>query len=56
MGEFFRGFIERLQPDRVRTARFSAIDGILWLEFGDGLIELRSGMLCRSLGRWGSSR
>lgn len=37
MSEYFRGFIERLQPDRVRTARFSSIDGILWLEFGDGL-------------------
>ena len=35
--QYFRGFIERLQPDRVRTARFSPIDGILWLEFGDGL-------------------
>lgn len=34
---YFRGVVERLQPDRVRTARFSAIDGILWLEFGDGL-------------------
>jgi DNA-binding XRE family transcriptional regulator len=37
MQQYFRGFIERLQPDRVRTARFSPIDGILWLEFGDGL-------------------
>lgn len=37
MQEYFRGFIERLQPDRVRSARFSPIDGILWLEFGDGL-------------------
>lgn len=37
MQQYFRGFIERLQPDRVRTVRFSPIDGILWLEFGDGL-------------------
>jgi len=37
MQQYFRGFIERLQPDRVRTARFSPVDGVLWLEFGDGL-------------------
>jgi DNA-binding XRE family transcriptional regulator len=37
MHEYFRGFIERLQPDRVRVARFSPVDGILWLELGDGL-------------------
>lgn len=34
---FFRRFVERLQPDRVQAARFSAIDGVLWIEFGDGL-------------------
>jgi len=29
--------IESMQPDRVREARFSALDETLWLEFGDGL-------------------
>jgi len=29
--------VERMQPDRVRAARFSALDQTLWLEFGDGL-------------------
>ncbi len=37
MQQYFRGVLERLQPDRVRTARFSPVDGVLWLEFGDGL-------------------
>jgi len=29
--------IESMQTDRVREARFSALDDTLWLEFGDGL-------------------
>jgi DNA-binding XRE family transcriptional regulator len=33
--------IDRLQSDRLRTARFSAIDGVLWLEFGDGLTRAK---------------
>ena len=37
LGDYFRAFIDRLQPDRVRTARFSSLDGVLWVEFGDGL-------------------
>lgn len=34
---YFRTFIERLDADRVRAARFAPIDGLLWVEFGDGL-------------------
>ncbi|MEE4276062.1 MAG: helix-turn-helix transcriptional regulator [Thermoleophilia bacterium] len=37
LSEYFRALVERLQPDRVRSARFSVEDGVLWLEFGDGL-------------------
>jgi DNA-binding XRE family transcriptional regulator len=37
LSDYFQAFIERLQPDRVRTARFSTDDDVLWLEFGDGL-------------------
>ena len=37
LSEYFRALVERLQPDRVRSARFSPDDGVLWLEFGDGL-------------------
>jgi DNA-binding XRE family transcriptional regulator len=29
--------IARMQPDRLRAARFSVLDDTLWLEFGDGL-------------------
>ena len=37
LSEHLRALVERLQPDRVRAAQFSAEDGVLWLEFGDGL-------------------
>jgi hypothetical protein len=29
--------MERMQPDRLRSARFSALDDTLWIQFGDGL-------------------
>lgn len=35
--DYLRAVVERLRPDRVRDARFSLADGVLWLEFGDGL-------------------
>jgi DNA-binding XRE family transcriptional regulator len=37
LAEYFGSFVERLEPDRVRSARFTPVDGILWVEFGDGL-------------------
>lgn len=37
LSEYFSAFVEQLEPDRVRSARFSPVDGILWVEFGDGL-------------------
>jgi DNA-binding XRE family transcriptional regulator len=37
LSDYFHAFLERLQPDRVRTARFSSVDDVVWLEFGDGL-------------------
>jgi DNA-binding XRE family transcriptional regulator len=35
--DYFRALVARLRPDRVFVARFSAVDGVLWVEFGDGL-------------------
>ncbi len=37
LSECFRAVVQRLQPGRVRAARYSFDDGVLWLEFGDGL-------------------
>jgi len=34
---YLRAVVEQLRPDRVRSARFAAVDDVLWLEFGDGL-------------------
>ncbi len=34
---YFRALIDRIAPDRVRSAKFSPMDRTLWLEFGDGL-------------------
>lgn len=35
--EYFSSFVEQLEPDRVRFASFAPVDGVLWVEFGDGL-------------------
>lgn len=35
--DYFRMIVERLQPGRVVAARYSSVDEVLWLEFGDGL-------------------
>jgi len=35
--DHLRALVERLRPDRVRAARFAPADGVLWLEFGDGV-------------------
>ena len=37
MHGYLEGLVERLAPDRLRSARFSQLDCVLWLEFGDGL-------------------
>lgn len=37
LSEYFSSFVEQMEPDRVRSARFTPVDGILWVEFGDGL-------------------
>lgn len=34
---YLSAVVDRMRPDRVRTARFAAPDDVLWLEFGDGL-------------------
>ena len=48
LSEYFSAFVEQLEPDRVRSARFSTVDDILWVEFGDGLERARRGGPCRS--------
>jgi len=35
--DYFRAFVSLLKPDRVLAARFSALDSVLWIQFGDGL-------------------
>jgi DNA-binding XRE family transcriptional regulator len=37
LAEYFGPFVEQMEPDRLRCARFTPIDGVLWVEFGDGL-------------------
>lgn len=44
--EYFRSLVDRLEPDRVRSARFAPLDGLLWVEFSDGL---ERGLLWREL-------
>jgi DNA-binding XRE family transcriptional regulator len=36
-GERLQCLVDAMSPERVRLARFSPGDGVLWLEFGDGL-------------------
>lgn len=37
LAEYFRTLVDRLEPDRVRSARFAPADELLWVEFSDGL-------------------
>jgi DNA-binding XRE family transcriptional regulator len=37
LSHYFSSFVEQMEPDRVRSARLTPVDGILWVEFGDGL-------------------
>lgn len=42
LSEYFSALVEQMEPDRVRSARFSPVDGVLWVEFGDGLERAQS--------------
>jgi DNA-binding XRE family transcriptional regulator len=35
--DYFRVLVARLAPDRVLAAKYSPVDEVLWVEFGDGL-------------------
>lgn len=35
--DYFGALLPLLEPDRVLAARFSAVDSLLWIQFGDGL-------------------
>lgn len=49
--DYFKAFVERLEPDRILAAK--VVDGIIWVQFGDGLeraVEWRELPFAKRLG------